>query len=1265
MTESKRILIVEDEAIMAMELSDRMRKLGYVVVAVVSSGEEAVEKAIELKPDIILMDIKIKGDIDGIEAARRINEICRIPVFYLTAYSDEGLLLRAKLTEPFVYMVKPFTIREIHANIEVALYRHEIEQKLKESEAAYRSFIESTNDMVQSVNPDGTVELANRAWLDTLGYSEDDLQTLSLWDVISPDCMTQCRELFDRILAGEAISDIETTFITSEGRPVHIEGNAFPYYVNNELVAIQCFFRDVSKRKKAEKALRANQERLRQTINLVPHQIFLRDSDGRFILVNEAVARSYGTNVDELQGKNLRDVHLKVQEVETFLEEDAEVLKTDRGLHIPEQPFTHQDGTVHLLDTRKIPIQLNGEGACVLGVALDITERRRVQEALIVSEERFRNIFEESPIGIDVFDSQGDLIHANKACIGLFGISDIDNLKRFNLFDDPNLSEEIKDKIRRGETVRVEVPFDFEKVKKLKLYQTSKSGIAYHHAVYAPMGFDESQKPTGFIVQMQDITERRRAELAQLESETRYRELFHHLHDGAWIRDMDGYFVDVNERFLEIFGRSRAEVVGHHVLELFSPESEDEARRLMAEVESQGHLLAETQVLRKDGEIRSVELSSGRVEFGGRSVIQGIARDITDRKKAEQALAKHAHNLSERVKELTCLYETSRLIGSGQSVEKVFQKLVGLMQAAWQYPDITCVRAIYRDQAYATANFRETGWMQSADISVSGEKVGVLEVYYLEDKPTIVDGPFYVEERELIDALAESVSSFIERIGAEKALEISEAKYRALAEESLQGISIVQGGRIVYANQAYADVIGHTIEELVAYTPEEIWQTIHPEDAEWLMRAYAGFLDGNIAAPRSEFRIIHKDGIVRWVESYATTIDYKGETALQIAQIDITERKRAEVALQASEARYKGIFDKSPIAISLVSADGSVVEMNGAFENLFGLTGIKDLETYNINRDPHYPEHTISRLGQGESEELEGIYDFDRVKELGLANTTRSGHIFIQSVITPIDPARTGAPTHYLTQIRDITEKKMAEQNLEEALDSAEFFVDLMGHDLTNINQAVSGTLELALFDESLSSHAAEIVNDTLRQMARATRLITNVRKFRNIDERAPVLKPTDLEKALSSAIQAVQEDVPEKKLEVRTSIDSRRFIVNADEHLNDILYSLLHNAAIHHPGEVVDITVTAEVIDDGENLRISVADDGHGVPDTQKEFLFARISKKKEGYWGTGIGLTLTKHIVDHYCGDIWVEDRVKGNHTKGASFVMVLPVHKTKSMA
>lgn len=127
--EEARVLIVEDEGIVAKDLQGTLENLGYVVPDVVSSGEEAVQKAAEMQLDLVLMDIVLKGDMDGIEAAERIRARFGIPVVYLTAYADEDTLQRAKLTEPYSYILKPFEERELHIAIEMALYKHQIEEE--------------------------------------------------------------------------------------------------------------------------------------------------------------------------------------------------------------------------------------------------------------------------------------------------------------------------------------------------------------------------------------------------------------------------------------------------------------------------------------------------------------------------------------------------------------------------------------------------------------------------------------------------------------------------------------------------------------------------------------------------------------------------------------------------------------------------------------------------------------------------------------------------------------------------------------------------------------------------------------------------------------------------------------------------------------------------------------------------------------------------------------------------------------------------------
>ncbi len=129
------ILIVEDEDLVARDLKKRLTELGYEVAGIKHSGQGAINGVEKSKPDIVLMDIMLKGDIDGVTAAGEIKSRFEIPVIYLTAYSDDDTLARAKITEPFGYLLKPFEIRELHTAIEIALYKHKMERELAEARA--------------------------------------------------------------------------------------------------------------------------------------------------------------------------------------------------------------------------------------------------------------------------------------------------------------------------------------------------------------------------------------------------------------------------------------------------------------------------------------------------------------------------------------------------------------------------------------------------------------------------------------------------------------------------------------------------------------------------------------------------------------------------------------------------------------------------------------------------------------------------------------------------------------------------------------------------------------------------------------------------------------------------------------------------------------------------------------------------------------------------------------------------------------------------
>ena len=128
-----RILIVEDESIVGLDIQKRLQRMGYEALEVLSTGQQAVEFVEREQPDLILMDIQIQGDIDGVETASRIRERFDVPIVYLTAFSDETTLERAKATEAFAYVLKPFKDRELYSSIEFALYRHQAGVELQKA----------------------------------------------------------------------------------------------------------------------------------------------------------------------------------------------------------------------------------------------------------------------------------------------------------------------------------------------------------------------------------------------------------------------------------------------------------------------------------------------------------------------------------------------------------------------------------------------------------------------------------------------------------------------------------------------------------------------------------------------------------------------------------------------------------------------------------------------------------------------------------------------------------------------------------------------------------------------------------------------------------------------------------------------------------------------------------------------------------------------------------------------------------------------------
>ena len=169
-----KILVVEDEGIVAQDIQTSLNSLGYDVPAIAFSGEEAIEKAEQTHPDLALMDIVLPGAMDGIEAGEEIRSRFNIPIVYLTAYADDDTLRRAKATAACGYILKPFEDKELRANIEMALYKHETESKLEASEKKWRHLVKSLPQTVFEMDEKGSLTFANREASGIFGYAEED-----------------------------------------------------------------------------------------------------------------------------------------------------------------------------------------------------------------------------------------------------------------------------------------------------------------------------------------------------------------------------------------------------------------------------------------------------------------------------------------------------------------------------------------------------------------------------------------------------------------------------------------------------------------------------------------------------------------------------------------------------------------------------------------------------------------------------------------------------------------------------------------------------------------------------------------------------------------------------------------------------------------------------------------------------------------------------------------------------------------------------------
>ena len=281
-------------------------------------------------------------------------------------------------------------------------------------------------------------------------------------------------------------------------------------------------------------------------------------------------------------------------------------------------------------------------------------------------------------------------------------------------------------------------------------------------------------------------------------------------------------------------------------------------------------------------------------------LVEKLEKKVLDLERTRDVLTKSELNLKERLKELNCLYEMTKIVEIPNiSLDGIFSKTVDKLPSAWQYSDISCARIIFEGREFKTTNFKETKWKQSADIKVSGKKVGVVEVYYLEEKPEIYDGPFLKEERNLIDAIIERLGRIVERKRAEE--QTKELREYLQLQVNRMPIGLIFWDKEFRAktwNPAATKIFGFTEEEALGRRSYDI---IVPKEAKsHVDDVWRRLLEEGLTA-YSINKNITKDGLTilcDWANVPLKEADGTVIGVLSMVQ-DITVRKRAEEELKA------------------------------------------------------------------------------------------------------------------------------------------------------------------------------------------------------------------------------------------------------------------------------------------------------------------------------------------------------------------------------
>lgn len=314
--ERPEILIVEDEVIIAADLERALASMGYTVCGITGTAEQAIEIVGRQKPDLVMMDIILQGDMEGVEAAETIRDKWGIPVVFLTAYADTDHLEKAKLAYPFGYLLKPFQEKDLKITLEMALYaarvdkeRQKAEQQLRESEERFRSITEQMAETVFLTDQEGLVLYMSPVAEDIFGFRTDEMVGRHFMQFLEENSIEHAvSEFMQTLESGVATRNIRLRMKRKDGSIFFGELSASIYRRRGAIAGTIGLIRDITSQQKADEALRESEETLQVMMDAMPQAAFLMTTEGIVLAANANTKKRLALNSDELIGKCIYDL---------------------------------------------------------------------------------------------------------------------------------------------------------------------------------------------------------------------------------------------------------------------------------------------------------------------------------------------------------------------------------------------------------------------------------------------------------------------------------------------------------------------------------------------------------------------------------------------------------------------------------------------------------------------------------------------------------------------------------------------------------------------------------------------------------------------------------------------------------------------------------------------------------------------------------------------------------------------------------------------